>query len=204
MVTDDLLAFYTYSKEVLYDESMGLIKSAFPIHHVDQCYLYNVSYEPHILEETLEILMDYSIEIFYSQFNESGALEKTSKKNQKSKIITLPLKQYPPLLEREEGHLFFSHWINTATYEAKIKEGNKIQVTVHANIGGAVTSRPYSNICVLERQEPLEGPQIWEDSVDLSKRLVEVRDHLDRAHQELNEKNYIIDGLIHILKEWEN
>ena len=116
----------------------------------------------------------------------------------------MPFKLYPPLLEREEGHLFFSHWINTATYEAKIKEGNKIQITVHASIGGAVTSKPYTNLCVLEHQEPPEGPQSWEDSVYLSKKLVEVRNHLERAHQELNEKKYIIDGLIHILKEWEN
>lgn len=203
MLTDDLLAYYTYSDEVLFDESMGWMISAFPIHHVEKCYLYDVSFSTHILDNTLHILMDYTIEVVYGQVNGVQEIERISEKIQKYKMLTVNLKNYPLLMELEECQINFNHWIKDASYEAKIVEGNKIRLTVHATIEGTATRKPYLNLCVLENEDMQVKPRIWEDPAYLSKKLAEVRQHLDVAHEELSEKNYIIDGLIKVLREWE-
>jgi hypothetical protein len=203
MVTDDLLAYYTFAKEVLYDTSMGMIRSVFPIRSVERCYLYNVSFSTHILDATLEILLDYTLEIIYSIINDKGELERISEMIQKDKMLTVDLKRYPLLMEQEEGQVSFHHWVTDASYEAKIVDESKIQLTVHATIEGSAARRPYLNLCMLGIEEPREDLKAWEDPIHLSRQLAQVRKNLDIAHERLSEKNYIIDGLIQVLRAWE-
>lgn len=203
MLLDDLLEFYTFEQVVLYDETMGIIECTHPVERVDQCFLFDVSFNSHILEDTLEIIMDYFIEIDFSIRKERDSLQRMSKKNHRSRIFSLKSKDYPGIMNWDDGTMF-CHTVRDPAIHYEIMNGNKIVLKIKATVDGFVTRKAYSNIRMLSLPaQTLRNEQKNKDEVsNLSKKLDEVRHHLDVAHRELNDRNYVIDGLIQLLKQW--
>ncbi|MCX7773583.1 MAG: hypothetical protein N2376_10785 [Clostridia bacterium] len=169
MVPRIVLGTYYLPEETIFEGVLtGLAEYPYKLLQIVNCYLYDISFEQSILDDAIEFMLDFTLEVIYKTcLKDKTSVQTSSKKHHAQKSITLAMPFYRDLLTLIDGKTRFVHHLSELSFKTTPVDEGAVQLTVQGTLDGVALADTYHNFWVLkeekwDREKQLPKPEASE------------------------------------------
>lgn len=224
MLSDFFVGKYSFINEVLFEGNItDLLVSDIGIKKIEDCYLYDISYQNKENIDTIELAMLFIIEVFC----ELNPIKTQEVKTIGQKIFGKKKILISKSIIKDQKHIATNNYhviqhLNNISFDTKIVENKDVYLTITANIEGMILNEPHEDFWIcnhLNMDPPVEdeireGRQLLnsiniKDMVSLFENFLLLvkgvcnyeADHINRADKERSEENIEMKNKINELNK---